>query len=276
MRRATTIIAVLMGTSLAAAGLVPAASASHRIIGGRTASQGQFGFMTFIVYFNDHGSPDFGCSGTLVASNVVLTAGHCTVNVTTGVAYRARNYRVVTGTDDWADATRRMISTVSRVIPDPHFDPATARHDDGLLVLSSPVKPTPVAMWNSGPVSGGTKAEIAGWGAKHANEATPRPTQRLRWATTVIQSSAYCGKRSFFPFAPSSELCTNDTPTESTGACKGDSGGPLLVKSSSAKLIEVGVTSNTAPNCSTRKPNYFTAVGPIYSWVSNQIKANAP
>jgi secreted trypsin-like serine protease len=71
-------------------------------------------------------------------------------------------------------------------------------------------------------------------------------------------------------------LCAQDTPSDRSGTCSGDSGGPLLVKQSGGSLMEVGVTSVGPANCGTHRPDYYTAVRPIYPWVSSQIKAFAP
>jgi secreted trypsin-like serine protease len=108
---------VVAGTALAGlAGIGSAWAAEHvrsgrRIVGGTVATQGQFPFMAFVAYLNSSGNLVFICSGTLVSSNLVLTAGHCTVNETTGALNRASGYRVVTGTVDWAQPPR----TISRV-----------------------------------------------------------------------------------------------------------------------------------------------------------------
>jgi secreted trypsin-like serine protease len=223
---------------------------------------------------NSSGNLVFICSGTLVSSNLVLTAGHCTVNETTGALNRASGYRVVTGTVDWAQPPR-TISRVSKVRVDPNYDPKGPKHDAGLLVLSSPVSHPAVALWHSGPINGGTPAEIAGWGETSVGSGPPN---RLRWASTVVQSASYCDHAagSNFTFDPASMLCSLDTPSDRTGACSGDSGGPLLARQSGGTMMEVGVTSVGPANCGTHRGDYFTAVRPMYPWVSSQIKAFAP
>ncbi len=265
------------------AGLIGAGSAwasanvsdTGRIVGGRTASTGQFPFMAFVAYFDKHGNPVFICSGTLVSSNVVLTAGHCTENLETHMLYRAGGYRIVTGTNNWTSAAHRTISKVLRVRVDPGFDPHGPKNDAGLLVLSKPVKQPAVALWQSGQIAGGTAARIVGWGETFSGSGPPK---HLRWAATVVQSDSYCGRfaASNFTFDPASMLCAQDRPANSTATCSGDSGGPLLVTESDGTVIEAGVTSVGPAGCPTNQPDFYTAVRPIYPWVSSQIKAFAP
>lgn len=261
------------------AGVGSAWAAGHvrsgrRIVGGTTAKQGQFPFMAFVAYVNGSGRIIFACSGTLVSSNVVLTAGHCTVNENTGMPERASGYRVITGTVNWSRPPR-TISDVSQVRPAPGYDPRGPKHDAGLLVLSKPVNHPAVSLWQSGNINAGTPAQIAGWGETSFGSGLPK---RLRWASTAVQSASYCthAAGANFMFDPASMLCAVDAPSDHTGTCSGDSGGPLLVTASGGTVMEVGVTSVGPANCGTHRADYFTAVRPIYPWVSGQIKAFAP
>jgi secreted trypsin-like serine protease len=271
------ITAVVLSLGVAVSGLAGAggALASRAIVGGTTATQGQFPFMAFIAWFNSSNRLVFICSGTLVSSNVVLTAGHCTVNEKSGVPNRAAGYRVITGTDDWNQSAHRTISDVSSVKVNPNYDPHGPKHDAGLLILSAPVSHAAVALWQSGPINAGTAAQIAGWGETSVGSGPPK---RLRWGSSVVQSTSYCGHISAgnFTYDPASMLCAQDTPSNRSATCSGDSGGPLLVKQSGGTVLEVGVTSVGPGNCSTHRPDYFTAVRPIYPWISSQIKAFAP
>jgi trypsin len=275
--RSRTITAiVLLGAGLT--GAAPAwasgrAKSVRRIVGGTVAAPGQFPFMAFVAWLNSRGNIVFICSGSLVSSNVVLTAGHCTVNEKTGVPYRASRYRVVTGAVNWTKKPR-TVSNVSKVRPDPNYDPKGPKNDAGLLVLSSPVKQPAVALWQSGPVNAGTAAQIVGWGETSANSG---PTSNLHWGSTVVQGGSGCTYRGggAFKFNPATMLCAQDKPSNHSATCNGDSGGPLLAKLNGV-VTEVGLTSVGPANCGTHTPDYFTAVRPIYPWVSSQITANAP
>jgi trypsin len=249
-------------------------AALPRIVGGTGAVQGQFGFMAFILFFDSNGNPVFLCSGTLVSSNVVLTAGHCAVDEATGVPRAASGYRVVTGAVDWTDATHRTVSGASRVIVNPGFTTSggVLRHDAALLVLSSPVSQPAVPLWSRGQVSSGEGAVIAGWGETFAGQANPQAV--LQWARTVVQSPSYCGQFNS-AFDSASQLCVVNPPTNDTATCNGDSGGPLLAADANNRLFEIGLTSVGPADCNTDTADYFTAVRPIEPWVSSVVSSVA-
>jgi trypsin len=232
--------------------------------------------MAFVLYFDSSGNPLFSCSGTLVSSNVVLTAGHCAADESTAVPLSPSGYRVVTGAVDWTDAADRTVSAVKRVVVNPAFDPAGPVHDAALLVLSAPVSQKPIALWGTGQLPGGTGAWIAGWGDTYGGQNTV--TTALQFASTVVQSSSACAQPilSNYVFDPGSELCALNYPSEHTGTCSGDSGGPLWTADSAGRPIEVGVTSVGPADCDTQTPDFFTSVLPIKPWIESWISNGGP
>lgn len=248
-----------------------------RIIGGSGAAAGEWGFMAFIAYFDASGNPEFVCSGTVVAPNVVLTAGHCAVDETTGAPLDPTGYAVVTGTLDWTTATQSQVSPVSRVIIDPAYDPAVLDTTDAaLLVLTDPTSVPTIGLATTADQyldQAGTGSYIVGWGATYDGDTAI--TALLQWAPTVVQRSAYCSSIDGY-FQAASELCAVNPPTYSTGTCVGDSGGPLATDSPTGSLIEIGITTYGPDDCDTYTPDYFTNIIPISSWVASWIRAVAP
>jgi secreted trypsin-like serine protease len=144
----------------------PAARAS--VIGGEPAAPGTFPWMAFVVDIS--GNEGSACSGTVVAPNLVLTAGHCPVDTETGVTNEAADYRVVTGVVDWTNP-ERQVSHVSQVLAYPHMR-IYGYYDDGwgdatLLVLSTPTTAPAIPLAtraDANLLGGGTDALVAGWG----------------------------------------------------------------------------------------------------------------
>ncbi len=66
---------------------------------------------------------------------MILTAGHCAEDTTTGSLNPAAGYGVVTDSLDWTDASTRQLSGVSRVIVYPGYNPTTGQGDAALLCL---------------------------------------------------------------------------------------------------------------------------------------------
>jgi secreted trypsin-like serine protease len=261
--------------------LAPAASAGQvapDIVGGQTAPSGSFGFMAFLAHYVG-GTPDFACSGTVLSSNVVLTAGHCGEDTSTGVPYQPSDYRVVTSALDWTDAATRQVSSVSRVIVEPAFNPGTLDADATLLVLSTPTTAPaiPLASYpeDSYLLNPGTGAEIAGWGAT----ASQPLTAQLQWGQTVVQSLAPCAQQAALlggPFDAGYELCAIDAPTFTDSTCNGDSGGPLLAQRYGGTWVEIGITSWGATTCSTAEPDFFTRADAVSSWAESWVAAEKP
>jgi secreted trypsin-like serine protease len=249
----------------------PRTSAHAAVVGGQSAQLGSFPWMAYVLDFK--GNTVGQCSGTVVAPNLVLTAGHCAEEVQTGVLDEASGYQVMTGNVDLAAAeTERQVSGVTRVIVCGCFDRHTAVGDVALLQLSTPTSAPAITLASS--PHAGTAALLAGWGDTYSGQATP--VERLQWAPTVVQSSGSC-ESDASPFLPESEICTLDTPARHTGACNGDSGGPLLLAEPSAPggMAQIGVTSHVYDECATTSPSVFTRVDAIAAWVKGWAQALA-
>ena len=114
----------------------PVAHAS--IIGGQIAKIGTFSWLAKTFYADAEGL--YGCTGTVVAPSLILTAAHCAENTETGIVNDPSGYVVVTGNVDWA-AAERQVSRVSQVIVYPYYEPSGLLEgwgDAALLVLSTP------------------------------------------------------------------------------------------------------------------------------------------
>jgi Trypsin len=228
------------------------------------------------VTYND-GSDSFLCSGTVVASNVILTAGHCAESETTGAVDTPGDYQVLTGSQSLASPGQ--LSGVTQVIPYPTFNPSTLQGDAALLVLATPTTASPVTL-ASDPTdvslyNGGTATAITGWGIADSYSDLP---STLQYGFSVVQSAGYCAQQASqhgATFNALTQLCAVDAPTDADGTCNGDSGGPILGVLNQT-WVEIGLTSFGASNCSTAIPGFFTRTDTIDSWIQGKIQQNAP
>jgi secreted trypsin-like serine protease len=244
------------------------------VVGGQAAKPGTFPWMAYVL--NVRGNDAGRCSGTVVAPNLVLTAGHCAEDMQTGVLNEASGYRVVTGNVDWdAPETERQVSGVTRVIVCSCFDRRTDVGDVALLQLSTPTSAPAVTLASS--PRGGTKALLAGWGRTYYNQEAPG--EHLQWAPTVVQHPERC-EHEAPPFSPVSQVCVTNTSSRQTGACEGDSGGPLLLPEPSAVggMVQIGVADHVYGECATTSPSVFTRVDAISAWVRDwaRVLTSAP
>jgi trypsin len=249
----------------------PAALAHESIIGGTPAEDGAFPSLAYVVDFRSHVVGQ--CTGTVVAPSLILTAAHCVENMKTGVVNKPSGYRVVTGAVD-PMTPERPPSTVLGVIVYPGL---VRRIDDGdaaLLVLSTPTAAPAITLATAsdmGRLQAGSPAVMAGWGITSYEQKLP--TERLRSAGTVMQGRKWC-TRNAPPFYAQSEICTITPPSYATGACEGDSGGPLLAPApAGGEPIQIGIAVHVYGRCSTRRPSVFASVNSISSWVHTWIEA---
>jgi secreted trypsin-like serine protease len=251
----------------------PATPAHAAIVGGKPAQPGAFAAVAYIVDLR--GNEVGQCTGTVVAPKLILTAGHCAENVKNGLVNKSSGYRVLTGSLDLG-TTEPQVSTVLGVLV---YEGYARRVDDGdaaLLVLSTPTTAPAIALAsasNQGDLQAGTPAMVVGWGITHY--AQRRSPESLQWAPTAVQGRQWC-KRNAWPFYVRSEICTIDPPSYATGACEGDSGGPLLVTGPAGEPVQIGITIHGYGKCSTHHPSVFTRVDLVTSWVHTWIEAYKP
>lgn len=264
------VLAVLLcGDACAQARQLPATHATARVavIGGVAAAGGAYPSLAEVVDLR--GREAGQCTGTVVAPSLVLTAGHCAENMRTGIPRRASGFRILT----FAGAEMH-VSTVNGVIVYERFARRVDDGDAALLVLSAPVSAPAIKLAGGSDgdaPAAGTTATIVGWGNTRYRQRLP--TGRLRSATTVVQAARWCS-RNAPPFYLRGEICTIDPPGYATGACNGDSGGPLLVAGSGGEApVQVGIAIHVYGKCSTRRPTVFTSVESIVTWVDSWIAA---
>jgi hypothetical protein len=219
------------------------------------------------------------CSGTVVAVNVVLTAGHCAEDTVTGIANDPTAYIVKTGAVTWTDATAGQATRVSRVIVHPAYNETTGAYDAALLQLSTPT-PAPIMPLADGGdlalLQAGHFAVVYGWGVSVLGSSESSTT--LRYGGIVTQSPAYCtahGQQLGFAFNPYGSFCAID-PNGMMGSCHGDSGGPLIALRPGNTIAEIGITSRGADDCGLAQPGFFTRVDAVSSWVDAWVAALAP
>jgi secreted trypsin-like serine protease len=268
-------LALLSLAFAAPAGAGGGAQAS--IVGGTTAGNEEWPWAAFILAADRKGE-GFSCSGSVVAPNLVLTAGHCVEDIVTGRKTPLPEYVVVTGSSDVRDATLRQVSKVKRAILYPAFNRFKVHGDAALLELATPTTAPALALateTDTTLLAADTPTWIAGWGLFGPLRNLKR-TPVLRRGATFVQQRLYCRNhaRAYYPFFNySSQLCTITPPGFSIGTCHGDSGGPALAFREDGTPVQIGITSLGAADCNTHLPDIFTRVDRIYPWLAEQIAA---
>jgi secreted trypsin-like serine protease len=226
---------VLAVSVTAAALLGVAAAPSSAVVGGANASPGEYPSVAEITF------GPFLCTGTLIAPNWVLTAGHCS-NITAGTvaspaSWPAPLINVRVGGVTKTDGEKRG---VSRVVMHPDYL-LTSGYDISLLELSSNSTMAPTQVAGAGERSiwtAGTLETIVGWGVTEEDGDLP---DNLQEAQVPITTDSYCGG-AYSDFDPKTMVCAG-FPQGGVDTCQGDSGGPMFGRTSTGALRVVGTTS---------------------------------
>jgi secreted trypsin-like serine protease len=224
------------------------------VVGGSTVPRGRWPDIVAVI------GRDGMCSGTLVAQDVVLTAGHC-IDI--------RPYEVIVDTIDYAaSGGERIAVTWSRAYPK-----WEQRYDVGVLMLAhraTVAKPRIVtsACTARALVDIGTEVQIAGFGL--ATAAANDNNTRLREATVpIIDPTCSLDPACNPAISPHGEFMAGGHGADS---CFGDSGGPVYLDTKDGHgHALVGVVSRglALPAAPCGNGGVYVRVDKVISWIQS-------
>jgi secreted trypsin-like serine protease len=240
---------------------------SSAVVGGTDASPGEYPAVAEITF------GPFLCTGTLIAPNWVLSAGHCSSVTGAAVASPASWPTVLIdvriGSVKPGEGER---VPVRRVVMNPDYL-LTLGHDISLLELSrasvhAPAKVAGAAernLWEPGDLE-----VIVGWGATEEGGDLPDTLQEAR---VPITTDEYCADAYGSDFDATTMVCAG-FPEGGVDTCQGDSGGPLFAFAGS-ELRVVGVTSFGEGCARAGKPGVYARVGDteLREWIRSHAPA---
>ncbi|KAL7483592.1 hypothetical protein ACHAW6_009232 [Cyclotella cf. meneghiniana] len=283
LRHQSNAAALLSQIALATASVADVSDArqlltpSTRIIGGSAAEAHRFPYAVSLQYAGEH-----FCGGSLIAPDIVLSAGHCNGEFSIGLS----TYNVVVGRYDLDKVWTGESIKVKKEVRHPGFDDLTVDDDFNVVLLNQRVTTTDVyANLNvdaSIPAARDT-VTVVGWGDTDPSDDILEPSTILMETNLTYITNARCENSAGLLNTKFGETYTdmkgalteNMMCATSLGkdACQGDSGGPLIMQGSNGagSDVQVGVVSWGLGCADKSFPGVYARVSSQYDWIREQV-----
>ncbi|CAF3259062.1 unnamed protein product [Rotaria sp. Silwood2] len=228
-----------------------------RVVNGNTAIPNSW---PWIVAIYENGQ--FSCGGSLISYRHVLTAAHCLIGVSPS------SLTIYAGLHKLSDRKTSQSRSVISIWYHPDYNNDTIDYDIGIIKLSSAFTGTGTTSLGclpsaSNPVpSLNEKGMVIGWGQTSATADVSNESTLQQVMLQVQNTSPDCDLGS----STNRKFCAGFGPT---GACFGDSGGPIMTNVNNTWTC-TGIVSYVRSNCNGR--SVFTRVSFYRSLIDAKLQ----
>jgi len=224
-----------------------AGSLDAPVVGGTQAKLGEWPDVALVA------ADDAACTGTLIAPDVVLTAGHC---------IEVNPKAVLLGSVDYAKPGGELIAVKSATA----YPDWQHTYDVGVLVLDHAASAKPRAIASGCRMTPGMYLEVVGFGLTTeagTGDNTKLNEAQLRVIDPMCTETAACASA----VAPGGEFTAGDDGVDS---CFGDSGGPLFAGKALLGVVSRGAGTDSEP-CGGE--GVYVRADKVVSWIEKTTGA---
>ncbi len=200
-------------------------------------------------------SQDSTCTGTLIAPDIVLTAGHC---------IESEPYEVIADTVDYRQGGDRIPVKSSRAYPD-----WENKYDVGIIMLEHVARGRPRSIAPACAAKQGLRdgqlVHLVGFGM--TSDTNPNNTQLREADLRISDASCTTDDSCQSSVAPHGEFLAGGN---GEGSCFGDSGGPVFLNTKQGPAL-VGIVSRglAVPGSTCADGGVYVRADKIVSWVQS-------
>jgi secreted trypsin-like serine protease len=197
----------------------------ERIVGGSRVDEGTYPWVVRI---------SVGCGGSLVAPQVVLTAGHCVKR-----SGADTSMRITGGSVDLTSSRAKTVRS-TQVYRAPGYTDATQGDDWALIALDQPFDLPALTLAADTEYDKG-RFTVMGWGSTKEGSVTQQT--KLRAVDVDFVSDSSCDRKYGkigMEIVASDMICAARPGKDS---CQGDSGGPLVRLDATGSWLQIGIVS---------------------------------
>ncbi|XP_073811414.1 chymotrypsin-2-like [Musca autumnalis] len=238
-------------------------NSKDRIVGGNNVPDGEYvHYQVSIQYLKNNTNRHF-CGGSIITPNRILTAAHCVVG------QNPERISILAGVIDLQDSNG-LRSQVTNIDTHEGYEPLKC-NDIAILSVNPPLaldgeRMATINVAYSEEIGDNEKTILTGWGSTRQSRSSPHYPNHLQILPYRTMDNAVCRRK--MRNLTETEICAKSA--RGTGACAGDSGGPLAMERN-GEMIQVGIVSYGRRKCGSDGLDVYTRVGMFNEWIKDRI-----